>query len=431
MIQKYIVLLQLQMKSAVQFFPKMLTGVCLFSIVIGLMVTGAVTLSEKSEQSEKMRVAVVIDAWADEQETDYVKMAFSMLQEVPSVNNACAFITESSKQNAIQNLKDGMYHAVILIPKGFVSGILYGKNIPATVLFPKGMTSLSGFLIRELMQAGASDLGVAQAGIYAVEQVMDMHPEWTAGQDYKTFRMNTEEALNKVYFRSALERGNYFHKQIIYSRGNITIHQFYLATVICLLLLLLGIPCVSYFKKDKEIILLQLHRAGIPQGMFAFIRTISISCILTAFTGWIYVFGLLATIRYPQLRQWLYVPTDGNIIANVCIGIMGLFVVILTIYQRISLLYTWIKQDVSAVLVLFLLTVTGAYAGGLLLPISMLPEFIRNISNFLPIQWSFRLVTQIIIGQIQWNTIGVNAGIAFVCYLLTCFIMRMRFLRES
>ena len=216
--KKFFCLLRLQIKSAFLTLPKILAGTLLFTVILCAAALGA-QAADKSGGESKMQVAVVLpgDNYANMRDEDkYVRNAFEYLEQMDSVKNVCEFVFVPDEVKALDDLKNEVYAAVVVIPERFISSIMSGENIPARIIFKESGVNVTSSVFQEMLRAGASDLSTAQAGIYAVDDVV------RALFNSKDALEKSNQHMNTVYMSFCLDRSIYFERISEQDRGQPT-----------------------------------------------------------------------------------------------------------------------------------------------------------------------------------------------------------------
>lgn len=299
-------LVRMKIKSAFKYMPHILLGMVVFVVIILGITTGAVYMSQGDSDNDKMSVAIVIDENAGIKEQQYVKTAFDFIQNMDSVNAVCDFTAEYTIDEAVELLRSHKITALIRIPKGFIDGIMNGKNVPAVVYFNGKATNFSSQLLRYMMEAGASDLSTAQAGIYAFEDVykymVDNNSEASVNNLSNDVFNDSVISLNKSYFSYALDRGIYFKTEKIKESNSLNTMQFYFSSGVVMLLMFTTLTCGSFYNKDSKTFRTQIKRKGIISGSFGVSKTIGLTVVLGLLYGVAYLLVSLSSIRYIQVR---------------------------------------------------------------------------------------------------------------------------------
>lgn len=420
---RYLLLIKIQIKSAFKYLPRILLGMAVFGIITLFIMTAAVYVSSKDTDNEKMRVAIVIDENAGVREQQYVKMAFGYIQDMDSVNNVCIFSDEYTFDEAEKLLDDGSLTALIRIPAGFIDGILYGRNIPAIVYFNGKSCNITDTLLRYMMQAGAADLSTAQAGIYAFSDT------YIAMSGVDELLKKQETLLNKAYFSYALDRQTYFKTENIDKDYGMSTKQSYVYSAIIIFLMFTTISCAGFFNKDKKIVIIQMKRTGMLKESVYFSKVIGLSVVLSIIIIPVYILTMLSTIRYFNLRDIIMLKNaddSGEYIVWTLLCICALVFLIFCIYMSAGAVLSCFSQITTGILVLFMVIILTVFAGGLIIPVSMLPDYIKDISVYMPAYWYYRLAAQIMTGTLNTLTVCANIFYAAISALVITIAERIK-----
>lgn len=375
----------LQMKLAFSSIPVILAGTLVLTAIIVLAAFAGVKLLSNEENTEKMRVALVI-----QDESKYTKMALTYLFEEESVKEMCDFV-EMSEEEAGEALNLGEVFAVVIIPKNFLAGVLNGTNIPARiVLKDSGMHTQSGYF-QELVNAAATDLAMAQSAVYAVDDLCR-----ATGIDAIA---ESEEYLNVNLFMYALRRNTYYG-QIEYSdTGDLTTVEFYAASGIVLLLLLSGVTCCDILKRDNAALLRSLNRMEVRPWLMA----------TSKLAGVMAVYGGMLLLVYMIMAVLKKVPFSLP-------ALVGIVVVVFAIFALNLLIFQITDSKMAGAMILFMGSIVMLFVSGNFLPEIMLPEGVNAIGNVMPTKYITRLCGQILTGEVMGETLGICAlwGAAFL-----------------
>ena len=404
---KYRVLFELQMKTAFRLLPKMIAMTTIFGVLVVLVGICGTKMLDRSQNSECYNIAIVLP----DDGNAYTKLAFDFLGEVDTLKDVCNFIQMDSDR-AYKGLNDGSLFAIILVPDNFVNHIMDGTNTPAKIILPQSGVYSKSALFRELVKAGSTDLSTAQAGIYAVDDVCSQYgiPDGvTQSEDY----------LNIQYFSYALNRSIYFDIVEVSATGTLNAVQFYIGTGIVLFLLLSGICCMDILQRENIGLIVSLKRRGIQTWILFLNKIVSVSLVYYVIIVLLYGCTRVVGIRVNVL--W-------NIIPSIGIGsLTALFVMILSIFAMVHLVFQLTNNEISGVLLLFTLSIVMIIASGGLIPKALLPAFIQKISGFVPTTYYLALCRQILTNCIQEATMIANMIWMTGCIIAAMFIDYMRF----
>ena len=387
---KYLLLLWFQIKAAFKALPKLICATLAFAILVVLVGFCGTKLLSNGKSSEKMDIAVVLPPDGD----SYTSLAFSFLSEIETVKNICTF-KEMSKDSAYEGLRNGSIYAVILVPDNFVNHIIDGTNTPANIIFPRSGISTKSMLFRILINSGVTDIGAAEAGIYAVDDVCNYYK-------IKDGVTKSEEFLNEAYFSYALDRSIYFKTETISATGDLTIIEFYICSGIVLLLLLSGISCSDLLKRENSALSTSLKRRRIPVYLLFVFKIIGVTLVFFTMLIFAYIMTALAQIRFPMISN-VFVVLNFTSFASLFLLIFGVFSMVLFIFQLAN------SQSLG-VLLLFTLSTLMLFISGGIIPSSLLPEIVQKIGVFLPTTYFIKLCEEIITNTTTLGTFIINVG---------------------
>lgn len=429
--KKYFCLLKLQIKNAFLTLPKIFAGTLIFSVVLCAVALGA-QAADKSSDAPKMQVAVVLpdDKYQNMRDEDkYVRNAFEYLGQIDSVKNVCEFVFEADEVKALEDLKNEIYTAVVVIPERFISSIMNGENIPARVIFKESGVNVTSSVFQEMLRAGASDLSTAQAGIYAVDDVVRA----LINQNGALEKSNAH--MNSMYMSFCLDRNIYFENISAQDRGQPTALQFYTAAGFVAVMLLTTLVCASLLAPDEQALADAFWRRGISGGVSQCMKILGVTIVFYSVYAVMFVLASLSVMRFPEAADIVsaadgFRTTDLSKAAasfkNIGIGLAALFVLLLAVISMAGMVYRLLGgfSMVSGVLFLFFISVVMMFASGLFIPSEMLPPAVVEIAEFLPTTWFFRLCAQILTGTVQAACVLANAAYAVFFIAVSSVVSR-------
>jgi len=387
---KYLLLLWFQIKAAFKSLPKLICATLIFAALVVLVGFCGTKLLTNSKSSDKMDIAVVLPQDGD----SYTSLAFSFLSEIETIKNICTF-KQMSKESAYEGLRNGTIYAVILVPDDFINHIIDGTNTPANIIFPRSGISTKSMLFRTLVNSGVTDIGAAQAGIYAVDDVCI---------DYKIKDgvVKSEEFLNEAYFSYALDRSIYFKTNTISATGNLTITKYYICSGIVLLLLLSGISCSDLLKRENNALSTSLKRRRIPVFLLFLFKIIGVTLVFFSLLIFAYLMMVLAQIRFPVIHNVLIYLNFTSFIS--------LFFLIFGVFSLVLFIFQFANSQSLGVLILFTFSTLMLFISGGFIPSSLLPEAVQKIGLFLPTTYFIKLCGGIITNTVTLGTFMINAA---------------------
>jgi len=387
---KYLLLLWFQIKAAFKSLPKLICATLIFASLVVLIGFCGTKLLTNSKSSSKMDIAVVLPPDGDA----YTSLAFSFLSEIETVKNVCTF-KEMNKESAYEGLKNGSIYAIILVPDNFINHIIDGTNTPANIIFPRSGIGTKSMLFRTLVNSGVTDIGAAQAGIYAVDDVCNYYK-------IKDGVVKSEDFLNKAYFSYALDRSVYFKTDTIAATGNLTITEFYICSGIVLLLLLSGISCSDLLKRENNALSISLKRRRIPIFLLFIFKIIGVTLVFFTMLIFSYLMTTLAQIRFPVIRNAFFQLHFTSLIS--------LFILIFCVFSMVLFIFQIANSQSLGVLLLFILSTLMLFISGGFIPSPLLPEIVQKIGVFLPTTYFIKLCGEIITNTTTIGTFIINIG---------------------
>ena len=224
----YMIYLLLTGKRLLRQLPYFLAGLAVMVLLVGMAAFSASKVLYGETSLKKIEVGVVLP------EDDALSEKITkMIASLDSVESLCDF-SYLEHDEAFQKMKSGELQAVFEVPSGMARGILDGPNQPATIWFPDE-SGLEGAVFRELAESGSSMLGTSQAAIYAANECLNIQgvPEQISV---------SEQDLNRIFLKYAMNREALFRKKTVSAAGNVSTAVFYGISGIVFLMILTGIP---------------------------------------------------------------------------------------------------------------------------------------------------------------------------------------------
>lgn len=356
---KLFLFFHIQLKSALLLLPKLFLILCFSLLFIYGIQTAGKELMERTD-SVKLPVALVLP----ENDT-YAGLAFSFLERMDSIRSTCNF-QRTDRESALSLLKSGNVYAVILIPDSFVEHILNGTNSSATLILPKE-GSVESILFCTLANAGTSTLSTAQAGIYAVEDVLISYGKWNELPE-------AEEELNKLYLSYALNRNKMFKTETISATDSLTLTEYYICSAVVLYLLLTGMGSYYYFQAEPDSLRLLINRQGTSPWLRTIIKLLAVTAILSLFL-------------FPFMVIWGLMPFTAW-------GVF--FLLTFSIQSFLYLLSSFCSQSGSYIIMSAVLSIIFLFVSGAFIPSVFLPEAVRSLGKILPSTFFLKMCRELL-----------------------------------
>lgn len=384
---------KLELKRNFKLIPQILFGTIALTIVVGAIVfcAGKLLYSTTSIADKKDIV------FSSEDNSEMTGLIINTLRQSKSINSVCN-IKEAPVDTAISMSKNDETVASIIIPSGFMSSLINGENLPIKIYF-SSTKSIFSMVISELSLAAQTTLQCAQSGVYVLH---DFYKENNALK----YESAANEKLNLIYLGQAFSRKNTFNNHTISSTGSLSLTNYYISSGIMLILLLLGCVFILKLENTNAIISLKLKQRGIGfslQMLSHVFTTFIIMCIL--FT--IAITSLFAADLHKDIGISI---NFKNVLINGSAVLLCCSAIICCISNIISNRY-------SAILLHFILIMTGAFISGAFIPSILLPEALNDVSKFLPTTF-----IQNTLGNILTNKFSIHNFSYLIIFSIIFFI---------
>lgn len=345
--KKLAVLFFLQLKSVVLLLPKLL-----FVLIVSVLFCSGIYTAGNNLLSQGDRIKLPVALVLPENDT-YAGVAFSFLEHMDSIKSTCSF-ERTTEDNALSMLEAGEVYAAILIPDSFIEHILNGTNTPATLVLPRE-GSVESILFLTLADAGVSTLATAQAGIYAMDEVLI-----SCGKLDDIAR--AEEALNELYLSYALNRDRLFDTEKLSATGTLSLKEHFICSGIVLFLLLSGMGSYDYFREESAGLRMILRRQKLSSALLFVIKLMAITLVYTAV---LFPLGVITGL----------IPFSG---------FASFFLLILATQAYLYLFSLFCSQQGSYIVGSAILSVLFLFLAGGFVPSVFLPTAVRNLGTMLP-----------------------------------------------
>ncbi|MBQ3514735.1 MAG: ABC transporter permease [Lachnospiraceae bacterium] len=341
-----------------------------------------------------------------ELDEDTNETAISIIENQDSIARLCN-IQRYDYREGISELKKGKINAFIIMPENIINDIAYGENTPIEVI-TMGNSGLESFLFTELCSSAATTLSSAQACIYSVTDFCRAH-------GYRSYVSEVLDELNLLTFRYAFSRGPYFAQQEVSATNQLTTLQYYIVSAFVLFLFLFAIPFAKTYAEPSLGISKKLNTVGIRPALQLIIDMVSLALTFFLFVG---VMVLLLSI----------VSSIGGFNFHYqVVNYIGLFFLLLSMASFFIFLFRICQTSMGGVNLLFLSSVILIFLSGGFVPLSFLPNTIKNISAFLPTTLWLKEAGNLFWGQ---TTLEANLKFILLSILFGCITFLMGKRRE-
>lgn len=367
-------------------------------------VVGALALTAGSKEQITMEKKPNINIGVvDNDKSLYSSLILDYFKSTKSITKF-ANITLDSQEKMEELFSKGQLLAYLVIPKNLANSLMGSDYVNIEVVINTSNVMYSVLLKNMLDSYGTyiTNVQVVSGGLYRLGKSQGMSP------DIRN-KMNWDTSIELVQL--ALNRDMFFDKEEVSDISATPILQYYFWAILVLLTLLTATLSGSRFLKERQLGTYErLRIAGHSIHGILFV-ILMVNSVL-----WILSFNLLL----PVIARFMY--SDLNIVGiwyiNLCILLANACFLLISTLCRSGNQYS-----IICTFGLMLISVIG----GILIPISLLPERFLVYSRFTPTYYMIRnLIT------FAKNTNGKNLlsftlfvfVLVFALYLLCCFILR-------
>lgn len=365
--KRYSKLISLEWKRALKVLPLMLAETVILCVFLGMFLFLCQKLFFTDSFLQRIPIGLVM-----EEENKMTELALSYLEGMESISSACEF-RKMSQEEGRRALERGEIAALMVLPEEMMEAILDSRNYPVKVYFPRN-SSLGALLIKELTDAGAGMLSVAQAEVYAA---YDMNLSFGNTEELSKL----EKDINLFNMKFAMARERLIRTRTLQISEEIPLLTHYLASGITLLLMLWGIACGRFLKGDNQAFGRQLLRAGVRRWQWMLAKLSGTLLVLGI--GAVCVFGLLAALRLNprMLRMLEMLGIEAGFTAA---GLPGLAIMLLCIAALLLFCYQAAPGRSSGMILIFVITLVLIFVSGGFIPAVFLPESLNSLAQWLP-----------------------------------------------
>ena len=233
---------------------------------------------------------------------------------------------------------------------------------------------------------------------------------------------NNDAKLMLKYANSIINRHELFEIEFLGISDALSFSGYYICSLLLLFLLLWGISCSTIFTSKNQDYSKWLNISGInykKQLLCEYAEYLIVTLVtLLLFAG---VFG--AAIRFiPNVIPEI----DGKSITDCILFIIKLLPVIVMITLIQYTIYEVVTNNISAILLQFILTVVMGYFSGCFYPTYFFPDILQIVSGVLPVGAAFTYIRQAMSGTMSFSAVALIIGYAVLFSGITVFIKRRK-----
>lgn len=386
----YGIYIKLEIKRAFKILPRFLAGAIVLVCLLGTIAFLASRVLYGDSAVNRITMAVVLP-----EEDLLAQKAVLMLASMDSVESLCDFVYVD-EDTAIEQLKNREVHGIMKVPKEFINGIITGVNTPILIILPDEK-EIESLVFKELADAGARSLGIAQASIYAADEIC---------YNYGLSEVipKVEKQLNNLYFAYTLPRLDYFRHYQVNAISEVTAFEFFSISGIVFCLFLSGIPLYSLCKAEKRVLRDKLYLIGIGKE-----KRILTKILTTAMLLWIVLLLICVVMIVFEIIEMQFCL----IFASAMISLTAASIIV-AVYQVTS-------NPVVGVTALFWLSMLMLFLSGGFIPFVFLPAAVKQISVFIPTTPMIDMMKLFFGAAISWPAVVKLLIWSIGFYLVTVF----------
>ena len=345
----------------------------------------------------------------------HYSLALGMVSSMDSFQSMVDVKRTNNEEKARGLLEEGAVRAVVLIPDGMIHGIMYGENIPATVLYP-GTPGVESVLFRNMVDALSRMLSDSQSGVYAVDDVFVF-----AGMSESAGKKANND-VNEHYINMVLSRGDFFTTErtdgtvieegtqeegpAVSDTGN-SPERTVAAGIIALFMLLSGCCLVSYFFAESRMTGEYLTSFGLNPAVRQFCTWLGGFLILLLNTVLLMALALLIPAGYALLAGQLPVLLAAAAAGSALCAALALFI------TRACRSYS------MSIIILFTAAFLLTFMAGGLMSGAFLPAVFRRLYAVNPAYWLIDLTRNAMSGRLAAGPLIRLAGLSLILILLS------------
>lgn len=352
----FIRLLAAEFKAMCFKIPRIVFGGVLIVAAVAMFV-----LAISSQKSGNGKNIIAVSAPND----TFTNIAVTAVENMDSVSKICKLVRVNENE-AEAMVYDNRASAALIFGGNFVEDIINGKNTqPRIIVNEKGNE-----LFMELAKCGSSMLAIVQAGIYSAEGA---YYEQTG----QKISHQENKQLNMEYINTVFSRERVFNK---INNNGITLREYYIAMLIPVFMLFFAMALSEIAFPEK---ISFYNYSGLAYPLIVLIQFIKI--LVVEFVLFCAIFVVCCIF---DLRIKLDIITVINVSAIA------------------TMFYSLAKNRTNASLFIMFFAVVMGFIGGCFLPPALMPEAVKNIMEYTPLN---------VMGtQLMGNINILYSGIMFV-----------------
>lgn len=341
---------------------KSIGSFCACLLLTAVLVAAFSEIMQNAQVFQKVNIGIAIP-----EGESISRLATQYISSMDSVRSVCDFYY-LDEQEAVEQLKQGILQAVVVLPEGFYHDVQVGINPPAQIYFPKDAAQNTQ-VFEELVTAGVSFLQTAEAGVYATLDTASYYGIELQGA-------GLGDTIAYLFVNQMLKRDSIYSARMLSSMGNLSVAEYYYAAGLVILLMMCGIQFGFLYGKRNRSVEDKLKIRGVGSIRQSVVKILVMTEFLYV-TGLLYYFAGIGIAGWTKTYFVFYQGTTWYALLLLCLGI--------AIYFHV--LYELSGSSSQAAVFVFAVNVITISGAGVLIPEAYLGKGIAGISRFLPMKY--------------------------------------------
>lgn len=360
---------------------KSIGSFCACLLLMAVLVAAFSVIMQNAQVFQKVNIGIAIP-----EGESISRLATQYISSMDSVRSVCDFYY-LDEQEAVEQLKQGILQAVIVLPEGFYHDVQVGINPPAQIYFPKDAAQ-STQIFEELVTAGVSFLQTAEAGVYAALDTASYYGVELQGA-------GLGDTIAYLFANQMLKRDSVYSARMLSSMGNLSVAEYYYAAGLVILLMMCGIQFGFLYGKRNRSVEDKLKIRGVGSIRQSVVKILVMTEFLYV-TGLLYYFAGIGVAGWTKTYFVFYQGTTWYALLLLCLGI--------AIYFQV--LYELSGSSSQAAVFVFAVNVITIIGAGVLIPEAYLGKEIAGISRFLPMKYWNVYAAGMLEGEISKDSVA-------------------------
>lgn len=360
---------------------KSIGSFCACLLLTAVLVAAFSAIMQNAQVFQKVNIGIAIP-----EGESISRLATQYISSMDSVRSVCDFYY-LDEQESVEQLKQGTFQAVVVLPEGFYHDVQVGINPPAQIYFPKDAAQNTQ-VFEELVTAGVSFLQTAEAGVYAALDTASYYGVELQGA-------GLGDTIAYLFAHQMLKRDSVYSARMLSSMGNLSVAEYYYAAGLVILLMMCGIQFGFLYGKRNRSVEDKLKIRGVGSIRQSVVKILVMTEFLYV-TGLLYYFAGIGIAGWTKTYFVFYQGTTWYALLLLCLGIAIYFHVLYELSGSSS-------QAAVFVFAVNAITISGA---GVLIPEAYLGKEIAGISRFLPMKYWNVYAAGMLEGEISKDSVA-------------------------